>query len=177
VRAALDELPAPVVLCGHSYGGAVISEAGTHPSVGHLVFLCAFPLDVGETVMVNAAAQDPVAAAAPPSALGPAIVVEGDSLLVDPDGARVAFFADCDVQPVERLRPQPMATFATPVTVPAWRSVPSTYVVCTEDEAIQPDVQRFFAARCTTAVELAASHSPMLSMPDRVAEILRSASV
>ena len=177
VRAALDEMEGPVVLCGHSYGGAVISEAGTHPAVGHLVFLCAFPLDEGETVMANAAAQDPVASAAPPNALSAAMRFEGDQTYVDPEGARQAFYADCAEQPLDRLRPMSVAAFGTPVTTPAWRSRPSTYVLCTQDQAIHPDVQAFLAKRCTTTIELEASHSPMLSMPERVAEILGSTSV
>jgi pimeloyl-ACP methyl ester carboxylesterase len=175
VRAALDEMEAPVTLVGHSYGGAVISEAGAHPSVGHLVFLAAFALDEGESLLANAAAQDPVAGAAPAVALSTAMRIEGEQVTVDPDGARVAFYADCAVQPVDRLVPHAMAPFATPVTKAAWSSVPSTYVVCTQDQAIHPDVQRFFAKRCTTTIELESSHSPMLSMPDRAAQVIRTA--
>jgi pimeloyl-ACP methyl ester carboxylesterase len=174
VRAALDEMDGPVVLCGHSYGGAVISEAGTHDKVAHLVYLTAFALDTGETVMVNAAAADPVAAAAPPAALNAAIRVEGDHLTVDPAGAAVAFYGDCE-PPVDRLVPHSTAAFTGQITTPAWKTVASTYVVCTDDQAIRPEVQRFFAGRCTNTVELTASHSPMLSMPGRVAEILRVA--
>ena len=93
-----------------------------------------------------------------------------------PEGARQAFYGDCDVPPVDRLRPMSLAAFGTPVTTPAWRSRPSTYVLCTQDDAIHPDVQAFLAKRCTTTVVLEASHSPMLSQPDRVAEILRATS-
>ena len=175
VRSALDEMQAPVTLVGHSYGGAVISEAGNHPSVGRLVFLAAFALDAGETLMANASAQDPVASAAPPTALNAAMRIEGDQVLVDPEGARLAFYADCETQPVDRLRPHAMGAFTVPVTSPAWKRSPSTYVLCTQDQAIHPDVQRFLARRCTTTVELDASHSPMLSMPARVAEVVRTA--
>jgi pimeloyl-ACP methyl ester carboxylesterase len=177
VRAALDGMEGPVVLCGHSYGGAVISEAGTHPKVGHLVYLASMALDAGETMMSNAASDDPEASSAPPAALGAAMRVEGDALVLDPAGAAAAFYGDCDEKPVDRLVPHPLAAFGTPVTSPAWADRPSTFVLCTRDEAIRPEVQRFFARRCTTTVELEASHSPMLSMPDRVAEILRAASV
>jgi pimeloyl-ACP methyl ester carboxylesterase len=174
VRTALDGMT-DVVLCGHSYGGAVISEAGAHDNVRHLVYLTAFALDVGETEMSNAAAGDPVAAAAPPADLNAAMGFEGENLVLDPDGARTAFYLDCDVAPVDRLVPHPARAFGVETAAAAWRDTPSTYVVCTEDRAIHPDVQRFFANRCGSTVELAASHSPMLSMPDRVAEILRAA--
>jgi pimeloyl-ACP methyl ester carboxylesterase len=156
----------PVVLCGHSYGGAVISAAGDHPNVGHLVYLCAFALDAGESLAVNPAPAGPVA-------LAPQI--DGSNLVVDPDGARDAFYGDCAEQPVDRLVPHPLDAFTSPVEVAAWRSTPSTYVLCTQDRAIHPDQQRFFADRCSSVVELPASHSPMLSMPDRVAQILRQA--
>lgn len=166
VRAALDEMDAPVTLVGHSYGGAVISEAGTHPNVGHLVFLCAFALDAGETVLTNGAPPTP------PTTLSGAIRIDGDQISVDPEGAVAAFYADCTTQPVDRLRSMDVAAFGVPVAQPAWKTVPSTYVVCTQDQAIHPDVQRFLAARCTNTVELDASHSPMLSMPGRVSEIV-----
>lgn len=169
VRAALDEMDAPVTLVGHSYGGAVISEAGTHPNVGHLVFLTAFALDVGETLMANAAPSSP------PTVLASALRIDGDSVTVDPALAGEAFYADCASNPVDRLRPMNMATFGVPVTAASWKTVPSTYVLCTQDQAIHPDVQRFLATRCTSVVEIDASHSPMLSMPGRVAEIVRGA--
>jgi pimeloyl-ACP methyl ester carboxylesterase len=172
VRDALDGM-SDVVLCGHSYGGAVISEAGAHPNVAHLVFLTAFVLDQGETVMANAAADDPVAGAAPPAALNAAIRFEGDDLVLDPEGAHTAFYLDCPTSPTDRLVPHPARAFGVQGVAAAWRSTPSTYVVCTEDLAIHPDVQRFFARRCATTIEIEASHSPMLSMPGRVTDILR----
>ena len=157
-----------VVLCGHSYGGAVISEAGAHHSVRHLVYLCAFVLDVGESVLANAAPQlDTV--------LNTVMVPSGDVVSVTPEGARAAFYADVADPPLDRLVPHDMRAFTTQVTAAAWRDKPSTYVLCAQDQAIHPDRQRFFAGRCGGVVELEASHSPMLSMPDRVAEILRGA--
>ena len=168
VRDALDGMT-DVVLCGHSYGGAVITEAGAHDSVRHLVYLCAFALDVGETVMTNAAPPSE------PTTLMGALRFEGDDLVLDPDGAAAAFYADCATTPVDRLVPHPRRAFEVQVAAAAWHDTPSTYVVCTQDQAIDVGVQRFLAQRCTNVVELEASHSPMLSMPERVAEILRSA--
>jgi pimeloyl-ACP methyl ester carboxylesterase len=168
VRAALDELRAPVTLVGHSYAGAVISEAGTHPKVGHLVFLTAFALDVGETVTTNAAPPSE------PTKLSAAMRIDGERIWIDPEAATATFYADCDEPPVDRLHTMSLHAFDIPVTVPAWKSVPSTYVVCTQDEAIDVGVQRFLATRCSNVVELDASHSPMLSMPDRVAKVITS---
>jgi pimeloyl-ACP methyl ester carboxylesterase len=167
VRALLDGM-SDVVLVGHSYGGAVISEAGAHDNVAHLVFLCAFAIDAGESLVENPA---PPAA----GALESAMRVEDGHVLVDPEGAREAFYGDCAEQPVDRLVPHSMSAFTVKATAGAWRDKPSTYVLCTQDKAIHPDRQRFFANRCSTVVELDASHSPMLSMPDRVAEIIRAA--
>jgi pimeloyl-ACP methyl ester carboxylesterase len=155
-------MDAPVVLVGHSYGGAVISEAGDHPNVGHLVYLCAYALDAGETVASHPLPSD--------GALAPRF--DGDSLVVDPDGAREAFYGDCAEQPVDRLVPHPLDAFTTPVAAAAWRSKPSTYVVCTQDRAIPAEQQRVLSDRCGAVVELDASHSPMLSMPGRVADII-----
>jgi pimeloyl-ACP methyl ester carboxylesterase len=165
VRAALDDMPAPVTLVGHSYGGAVISEAGTHPAVDRLVIVAGFALDAGESVIANGAP------ATPPTVLSSAMTVEDGMAVLDDEGAHRAFYLDCDECPVDRLVPHPLDAFATPVTEPAWKVVPTTYVVCTQDEAVHPDVQRFLAARCSDVVELEASHSPMLSMPERIAAI------
>jgi len=167
VRALLDGL-SDVVLVGHSYGGAVISEAGAHDNVAHLVYLCAFVLDAGESLVDN-----PAPAAA--GVLESSMRVEGGSVVVDPDGAREAFYGDCAEQPVDRLVPHSVTAFNVEVTAGAWRDKPSTYVLCTQDQAIHPDRQRFFADRCSSVVALEASHSPMLSMPSRVAEIIRGA--
>jgi pimeloyl-ACP methyl ester carboxylesterase len=168
VREALDGM-SDVVLCGHSYGGAVITEAGAHDNVAHLVYLTAFALDIGETTIANAAPE------APPVAMSGALRFEGTDVVVDPDLAVQSFYADCPNPPVDRLVPHSLRAFEIGVAAAAWKDKPSTYVVCTQDQAIHPDVQRFFAGRCTSTVELPASHSPMLSMPDRVAEILRGA--
>ena len=169
VRDALDGMT-DVVLCGHSYGGAVITEAGAHDNVRHLVYLCAFVPEVGETVVGLSGSPG-----FEPSALASGMVIEGDELSVPAAVARRAFYADCEEQPVDRLVPHPLRAFSVEPAAAAWRDKSSTYVVCTQDQAIQPGLQRQMAARCSATVELDASHSPMLSMPDRVAEILRAA--
>ena len=172
VRAGLDAVSGRVVLCGHSYGGAVITEAGHHPSVEHLVYLTAFACDEGESVI--AAATD---AALPATDLGAALVVDDDQMVTVNDEAKVAtFYHDCDASDaadaIARLRPTSMSCFTTAIGPPAWRNTPATYVVCTEDRAIHPALQRHMAVRCSTTVEWPTAHSPFLNRPDLVASLL-----
>jgi pimeloyl-ACP methyl ester carboxylesterase len=172
-RAAIDGAGGPVVLCGHSYGGSVITEAGDHPAVAHLVYLCAFALEPGESP-ANAAPD----AGAPSTDLGSALRISEDGATVDldRDGARAAFYQDCDPADADaalaRLRPMALGCLMTPVTKAAWRDRPSTYAVCTEDQAVHEDLQRVLAARCTTSVEWPTGHSPFLSRPELVVELL-----
>lgn len=165
----------PSILCGHSYGGQVISDAAADPAVVGTVFLCAFALEAGESSAINAAAQDPVASAAEPVLQG-VYHLDGEYLVIDPAMANGAFYADVHpdlaASAITRLRPQSLG-LADPVTTAGWRGKPSTYVVCSQDQAIHPDVQRFFAGRCDTVEEWACSHSPMLSKADEVAALLR----
>lgn len=169
----LEGIPGPKVLCGHSYGGAVITQAAIgRTDVAHLVYLAAFCPDEGETVLGLAqSAEDR-------GRLGEAMrpgAQEG-TFELDPEAAVAALYGDCDplevAQALTRLCPQPLATFTQAVTGAPWRWIPSTYVVCTRDEAIAPSLQRRMAARCTTTVELASAHSPFLSVPDAVVDLL-----
>ena len=174
VRRAIDGLGgAPVVLCGHSYGGAVITEAGAHPDVRHLVYLCAFNLDEGETCMT--AATDANMAS---TDLATSLQLDGtgERITIDPDRIVDTFYADCapDVAAwaTSKLGPHPLVTIQQTPTAIAWRDRPSTYAVCTEDRAIHPELQYALAARATHMVEWATSHSPFLSQPDLVAALL-----
>ena len=172
-RAAVDAVGGPVVLCGHSYGGAVITDAGDHPAVRHLVYLCAFALDPGEDVTTAAAGVEVAS-----SAIADAFRFSEDGTMVhlDPEGARTAFYLDCDRADadaaLERLRPMAFACFTAPATKTPRRDRESTYVVCTEDEAIHPELQRVLAKRCTTSVEWPTSHSPFVSQPNLVVDLL-----
>jgi pimeloyl-ACP methyl ester carboxylesterase len=98
------------------------------------------------------------------------------TLLLDPAAAGPALYGDCSEADIAaalaRLGPQPMATLGQPIRTASWRTIPSTYVVCTEDRSITVEAQRIMAARCGHVVELTASHSPFLSRPDAVADIL-----
>jgi pimeloyl-ACP methyl ester carboxylesterase len=179
VREVLDGLDGDCVLLGHSYGGAVITEAGVHPKVRHLVYLCAFALDAGESCMAAAVREA--------EALdlgwdeGPSLA---DAIRVQDDGtstlagelSAASLYHDCDdattAAAIARLGPQPAATLTDVPTAVAWRERPSTYVVCTEDRAVPEALQRVMAARCTTTVDWPVSHSPFLSAPDRVVDLL-----
>lgn len=175
VRAALDALEGPVVLCGHSYGGMVISRAASgRTDVDRLVYLCALQIADEEEMTAN---------------MQPTLLMQhlarGDdgSLSVDLDYAAECFYHDVDADTaaaaVAQLRPMPLGigVDAEPggeVGPPAWTHTPSTYVVCTDDRAIHPDTQRQMARHALDVVEWDASHSPMLSQPERVADLLTS---
>ena len=168
----LNGVDGPVVLCGHSYGGAVITAAGHHPSVTHLVYLTAFACDEGESLIATATDE-----ALPATDLGSALVVDEDQMVTVADAAKVdTFYHDCEpgdaADAIAHLRPTSMSCFTTSLGLPAWRTKPSTYIVCTEDRAIHPALQRHMATRCTTSVEWATAHSPFLNRPDLVADLL-----
>lgn len=169
---ALARVGRPVVLCGHSYGGAVITAAGHAPDVEHLVYLTAFACDEGESPAATAVGVD-----LPSTDLASAFVVQDDgTATLTRDGAVKGLYHDCDRADVEaalaRLRPLHMSCFTTPLGPPAWGEKPATYVVCTDDRAIHPALQRHMAARCTTTVEWPTAHSPFLNRPDLVARLL-----
>jgi pimeloyl-ACP methyl ester carboxylesterase len=166
----IDETGGAAVLCGHSYGGMVVTKAAEgRDDVGRLVYLCAFMPDAGESLV--------------DITRGPAPWIRTlDDGCTLPDLALAAdlFYGDCDDETqrrsTDRMRPMPLAPFAEPATEAAWRRIPSTYVVCTQDNAIPVELQRnVFAPRAGEVVELEASHSPFFSQPDDVAEILARA--
>jgi pimeloyl-ACP methyl ester carboxylesterase len=169
VLAAID---GPVVLVGHSYGGAVISQASASGgNVVHLAYVCAFVPDTGESVL-GMARQSPE-----PNDLGAAMLPgPGDTLVLDPATAPAALYGDVDpartAAALARLSPQPTATFGQEVAAAGWHDIGSTYVVCTLDRAIPVGLQRQMAERCTNVVELASAHSPFLSMPAALADVL-----
>lgn len=170
---ALDSAGTRVVLCGHSYGGAVITEAGHHPAVEHLVYLTAFACDEGESTSATA-----VDANLPATQLTDALIFseDGTKLSLVPERAAELFYHDCDRADAEaalpRLRPIDLSCVTTPSGAPAWRTKPSTYVVCSEDRGLHPEMQRHLAGRCANAVEWPTAHSPFLNRPDLVADLL-----
>jgi pimeloyl-ACP methyl ester carboxylesterase len=169
VSQVLDDVRGPNLLCGHSYGGLVITMAAAgRADVTRLVYLCAAMPDAGESG----------AAVFERAGISPGwIVMEDGRMMVDPAQARAVFYGDCDAETqraaVERLRPMSPAAHLEPVPVAAWRTIPSTYVVCTMDEAIPTAAQRAaFAPQAGEVLELESSHSPFLSQPRALAELL-----
>jgi pimeloyl-ACP methyl ester carboxylesterase len=165
LRDAASAVDGPVVVTAHSYGGLVASRAlAGLANVAHVLYLCAFVLDPDDS-LVSAAGGAPL----------PWWVV-GDDGLVDVDDPARVFFHDVPdavaAGSVAALRPQSYRSFNDKQLVAAWRTIPSTYLVATEDQAIPVDAQRQMARRCGTSYELACSHSPFLSHPDYVVSML-----
>ena len=173
VRALLDGLDGPVVLCGNSYGGAVITEASAgHPDVIRLVYLAAFMPDADDELaafMPNNTTPEFVTAAA-----------FGDDGLIrfDPELSKKFAFQQAPPEiatwAADRLAPMAMGFGGAPtVTAVGWRSIPSTYVVCSEDHSILPDAQRRWATeRATDSVEVPYDHCPQMSHPAEIADLL-----
>jgi pimeloyl-ACP methyl ester carboxylesterase len=166
VEAVIEEVAGPVVLCGHSYGGMVISRVEAR-SVVRLVYLCAFmPLEGHSLVSGNAGKPAPWVQ-----------LLDGELMQPDPARTGELFYGDCDPEVREwakrMVRVQSSAVMMEPVARPAWRRVPSTYVVCTKDMAIPAHVQRdVFAVHANEVIELQSSHSPFLSQPQALAALL-----
>ena len=167
VRAVIAAQDGPVVLCGHSYGGMVITHAAAlNAQVERLVYLCAFVPRRGESLLDLGGGQ-----------LAPWIDKLPGGLTI-PDRALGAalFYGDCDAATqrwaLSSLRPQCEAPFVEPVPETPSPELFSTYVVCTQDGALPCEVQRqYFASRTRRVVELAASHSPFLSRPAELARL------
>jgi pimeloyl-ACP methyl ester carboxylesterase len=170
----IDAQSEPVILVGHSYGGAVITEAGTDPNVAALVYIAAFAPDEGESV--NTLIANPA-----PGAPAPPILPPQDGFLYldrekfhesfagDVSDAQAAFMADSQV-------PWGVDALGGTISEPAWRSKPSWYLVATEDRMIPPPAQREMSARAgSTVVEVAGSHAIYVSQPAAVAELIETA--
>ena len=170
VRDALDAAGRPAVLVGHSYGGAVVTGAGVHPSVRELVYVAAFQLDEGESVSRTRVGD------LPDTRLAEAMVVSGDEIGLDPVLGPQLLYGDADPATAAacaaRLRPVGRRVFRGVPEAVAWRGVPSTYAVCAADEVVHPDRQRAMAARATRTVEWPCGHSPAATRPGDVADLV-----
>src|SRR6266436_1396985 len=164
----------PTILVGHSYGGAVITEAGNDPKVAGLVYITAFAPDKGESVATLI--KDP-----PPGAAVPPILPPQDGYLfldkakfaasfaADVDAEKAAFMADSQV-------PWGVEALTGTISESAWRTKPSWYLVATEDKMIPPPAQRFMSKRAgSTVVEVAGSHAIYVSQPNAVATLIKDA--
>lgn len=164
----------PVILVGHSYGGAVITEAGNDPKVAGLVYIDAFALDKGESV--SALIKDPVPGAPAPPLLPP----KDGFILLEREKFPEAFAADVDPD-IARLMadaqiPWGMDAVNGKISEPAWKNKPSWYLIGTNDKMVPPDAQRFMAKRAgATVVEAEGSHAIYVSKPDVVASIIETA--
>jgi pimeloyl-ACP methyl ester carboxylesterase len=181
---ALIEDAGDVVLVGHSYGGYVITAAGVHPSVRHLVYVAAYMPDENESMAVARQSGDPAAAEAPePEPVSDAEAPGDPSLGGRLDGTIVLDDWEVDdgsysPEAMMRKRARPRRPWAARamherVTAVAWRRVPTTYVVATRDDAIPPDVQRRHAERADHLVELDTPHFPSFERPDELAAVIR----
>jgi len=164
----------PVVLVGHSYGGVVITEAGTDPKVRALAYIAAFAPDAGESV-------ETLIANPPPGAAVPPILPPQDGFLFL-DRARFAASFAGDVEPglaqfmADSQVPWGLEALGGKVTVPAWKSKPSFYLVATDDHMIPPPAQRMMAERAgAEVVETAGSHAFYVSKPAEVARLIEQA--
>ncbi len=165
----------PVVLVGHSYGGAVVAEAA--PKVEELVgivYVAALVPRVGETASDVTKESRKQGLGSP---LDAAIRREDGLLFLDHEPAALALYGDCDEATrqwaIDQITTQTLASFRTARTSENL-AVPATYVVCQRDEAIRPEVQREIAQRCDDVVELASDHCPFLSHPEELADLLAS---
>jgi pimeloyl-ACP methyl ester carboxylesterase len=164
----------PAILVGHSYGGAVITEAGNDPKVAALVYISAFAPDKGESVA--SLIKDP-----PPGAPVPPILPPKDGFLsldrekfsasfaADVDKDKAAFMADSQV-------PWGVEALSGTISEPAWKNKPSWYLVATEDKMIPPAAQRLMSKRAgATVTEAKGSHAIYVSQPDAVVELIEKA--
>jgi pimeloyl-ACP methyl ester carboxylesterase len=173
-RLVIARAQGPVVLVGHSYGGAVITEAGTDPKVAALVYITAFAPDKGESV-------ETLIKSAPPGAPVPPIMPPQDGyLFLDTTKFRASFAADVSEAKAAFLGdsqvPWGVAALSGAISAPAWRTKPSWYLVATEDKMIPPPAQRQMAMRAgATIAEAAGSHAIYISKPEAVASLIAEA--
>jgi pimeloyl-ACP methyl ester carboxylesterase len=164
-RRAIDQIDGPVVLCGHSYGGMVITEAGADERVSRLIYVTSVMPDSGQS-------QGELIGADPAPWLQP----DEKTIGVDPDMVREYFLQDCDAETTEaavsRLTRQSLSPFSQSPREIAWRSTPASYIVCTQDLATPAEVQRKRVRDGVRRIEFDAGHHPFLSRPDAFAQIL-----
>src|SRR5256885_1837029 len=175
LREVLGRQEGPTVVAGHSYGGQIMTALGAEaPNVNGLVYIAAFGLDKGESLGALLAQGPPAPAIAHLN-----IDKQGYAWL--PEDDFVNHFAG-DVDPVEAkvmfAVQQPLAgsAFEDVMGEPAWKSLPSWYLVAQDDQALPPDAQRFFANRMgATTVEAKSNHLAMVSHPDEVVRLIKTA--
>jgi len=173
-KTAIERAEGEVVLVGHSYGGVVITEAGTHPKVSNLVYITAFAPDKGESV--SSLIANPLPGAPVPPILPP----QDGYLFLDRTKFAASFAADVEEDLASFMAdsqvPWSVDALAGAVTEPAWKTKPSYYLVATEDKMIPPPAQRAMAGRAKAQVtEVPGSHAIYVSKPAEVAEVIQEA--
>jgi pimeloyl-ACP methyl ester carboxylesterase len=173
-KRVLESQSGPVILVGHSYGGAVITEAGNHAKVAGLVYIAAFALDDGESV--SSLIKDPPPGAPVPPILPP----QGGYLFLDKSKFAASFAADVTAEKAAFMAdsqvPWGVGALTGTVSQAAWKTKPSWYLVATEDRMIPPPAQRFMSKRAgSTVVEVAGSHAVYVSQPNAVANWIETA--
>src|ERR1700687_6071543 len=173
-KRALAAQNGPVILVGHSYGGAVMTEAGNDPKVAGLVYVAAFALDKGESV--SALIKDP-----PPGAPVPPILPPVDGfLLLDKAKFPASFAGDVSPEKAEFMAdsqvPWGVDALGGNISEAAWKAKPTCYLLTTEDRMLPPDAQRLMSKRAgATVVEVKSSHAVYVSHPQAVAHIIEEA--
>ena len=173
-KRAIAQQDGPVVLVGHSYGGVVVSEAGTDPKVESLVYIAAFAPDQGESV------QSLIANPPPGAPVPPILPPQDGFLFLDRAKFAASFAGDVTADEANFMAdsqvPWGVEALGGAVTEPAWKSKPSWYLVATEDQMIPPPAQQMMAKRAgATVVEVPGSHAIYVSKPEAVAQIIKQA--
>ena len=159
----IEAIGGPVVLVGHSYGGAPVTEVagGRAGPVAQLIYVAAYQLDVGESLF---------------TAHGAPVPDDVTGMVPVPDDPTSIFYNDVDpdaaARAVARLVPQTVRSWSEHVRTAGWRTIPATYLLCEKDQALAPAMQEKFALRAGSLRRLASGHSPFLSMPDELADVL-----
>ena len=172
-RAVLSMQDGPTVLVGHSYGGAIITEAGDHPNVTTLVYVAAFVPDAGESLfkMLKDAPPDPNSPILPPT---------DGFIWLDRNKFHANFCADIPAGKAKFMAdsqtPVGLAAFGTDLTAAAWKVKKSWYIVATDDKMIPPDAERGMAKRANAKIaEIKSSHAVYISHADEVANVIQKA--
>jgi pimeloyl-ACP methyl ester carboxylesterase len=184
IRSILRTIHGPIVLVGHSYGGAVITNAAVGvPQVRALVYIAGFAPDRGESLVQLVTMN-------PGSMIGPKTLItrkyplpgggEGTDLYLTKTGFETAFASDVPKRLADQMwaeqRPFSQEAFASTSREPAWKTIPSWYLVSTQDHAIPPATQEFMAARAhATVYKVKASHVPMISQPAATLKVILAA--